>query len=96
MGDYPKALSSYEKAFAIRQQSLPPNHPDLGGSHNNIGVVYKNMGDYLKARFCYECAVDIGQQSLPSNHPTLKQRRKNLELVKNKLQLVFVGFLKEK
>ena len=37
MGDYPKALSSYEKALAIRQQSLPPNHPDLASSYNNIG-----------------------------------------------------------
>ena len=37
MGDYSKALSSHEKALAIRQQSLPPNHPDLASSYNNIG-----------------------------------------------------------
>ena len=32
MGEYPKALSSYEKALAIQQQSLPSNHPDLAAS----------------------------------------------------------------
>jgi tetratricopeptide (TPR) repeat protein len=28
-GEYSKALSLYEKALAIRQKSLPPNHPRL-------------------------------------------------------------------
>ena len=75
MGDYPKALSSYEKALAIKQQSLPSNHPDLGAwvTYNNIGTVYENMADYTKARSFYERAVNIGQQSLPANHPNLQQ-----------------------
>jgi tetratricopeptide (TPR) repeat protein len=85
MGDYTKALSSHEKALAIKQQSLPANHPDLASSYNNIGLVYYSTGDYSLARPYFERAVDIGQQSLPSDHPTLKQRRKNLELVKKKL-----------
>ena len=38
MGEYSKALSSHEKALEIRQQSLPPNHPDLASSYNNIGL----------------------------------------------------------
>ena len=37
MGEYPKALSYYEKALAIQQQSLPSNHPDLALSYSNIG-----------------------------------------------------------
>ncbi|CAF1580572.1 unnamed protein product [Adineta steineri] len=84
MGDYPKALSYYEKDLEISRQSLPPNHPDLASSYNNIGLVYENMGNYSKARTYYERAIQIGEQSLPSNHPTLQQRRKNLERVKNK------------
>jgi tetratricopeptide (TPR) repeat protein len=28
-GEYSKALSYHEKALKIRQQSLPPNHPQL-------------------------------------------------------------------
>ncbi len=85
MGEYSKALSSDEKALQIKQQSLPPNHPDFAMSYNNIGLVYKNMGDYSKARSFYERAVEIGQQSLPSNHPNLLDSRKNLDIVKKKL-----------
>ncbi|CAF0843630.1 unnamed protein product [Adineta steineri] len=85
MGDYPKALSYYEKDLAIGQQSLPSNHPDLAKSYNNIGLVYENMGNYLKAHSFYERAVEIGQQSLPTNHPNLKMYRENLEDMKKKL-----------
>ena len=85
MGEYTKALSSHEKALEIKQQSLPPNHPDLAQSYNNIGAVYDNMGEYSKAHSFYERAVENGQQSLPSNHPELQKWRRNLENVKKKL-----------
>ncbi|CAF4465040.1 unnamed protein product, partial [Adineta steineri] len=70
-GEYQEALSYYEKALAIRQQSLPSEHPDLGGSYNNIGLVYHNIGDYPKALSYYEKSLAIRLQSLPSNHPDL-------------------------
>ncbi|CAF4253959.1 unnamed protein product, partial [Rotaria sordida] len=43
MGEYSKALSSYEQSLEIREIALPPNHPDLAISYNNIGLVYDNM-----------------------------------------------------
>jgi tetratricopeptide (TPR) repeat protein len=70
-GEHQEAITFYEKALAIRQQSLPPNHPDLAASYNNIGVVYESMGDYPKALSYYEKDLAISQQSLPSNHPDL-------------------------
>jgi tetratricopeptide (TPR) repeat protein len=85
MGDYSKALSNYEKALEIRAQSLPPNHPDLGASYNNIGSVCDSMGDYSKARSCFKRAVEIRQSSLPPNHPHLQLYRKQLEDVEKKL-----------
>jgi tetratricopeptide (TPR) repeat protein len=72
MGDYSKALSYYTKALEIRQQSLPPNHPNLAKSYNNVGLVYENMGEFLKACSFYGRAVEIGQQSLPSTYPDLQ------------------------
>ena len=69
MGEYSKALSYYEKALEIQQQSLPPNHPDLAEFYNNIGSVYDSMGEYSKALLSYEKALEIQQQSLPPNHP---------------------------
>ncbi|CAF3849355.1 unnamed protein product [Adineta steineri] len=79
--EYQEALSYYEKALAIRQQSLPLNHPDLGASYSNIGVVYDNMGDYLRALSNYEKALAIRQQSLPLNHPDLGSSYNSIGLV---------------
>ncbi|CAF0720457.1 unnamed protein product [Adineta steineri] len=80
-GEYQEALSHYRKALKIRQQSLPPNHPDLGDSYNNIGYVYKSMGDYPKALSYYEKAFAIRQESLPSNHPDLGASYSNIGFV---------------
>ncbi|CAF1457802.1 unnamed protein product [Adineta steineri] len=77
-GKYQEALSYYEKALTIRQQSLPSNHPDLAMSYNNIGSVYYSMGDYPKALFYYEKALVIRQQSLPYNHPDLGDSYSNI------------------
>ncbi|CAF4087493.1 unnamed protein product [Adineta steineri] len=84
-GEYQEALSSHEKALAIRQQSLPSNHSDLGASYNNIGNVYDSMGDYPKALSYYEKALAIRQQSLPSNHPDLGSSYNNIGLVHNNM-----------
>ena len=62
MGEYSKALASHKKAFAIRQQSLPSNHPDLATSYKNIAKVYYQMGEYSKAVAFYEKALVIQQQ----------------------------------
>ncbi|CAF0895902.1 unnamed protein product [Adineta steineri] len=77
-GEYQKARSYYEKTLAIRQQSLPSDHPDLGHSYNDIGSVYDNMGDYPKALSYYEKALEIRQQSLPFNHPDLGTSYNNI------------------
>ncbi|CAF1154693.1 unnamed protein product [Adineta steineri] len=80
-GKYEEALSTHEKALAIRQQSLPPNHPDLAKSHNNIGNVHYSMGNYLEALSSHKKALEIRQQSLPPNHPDLATSYNNIGLV---------------
>ncbi|CAF4380811.1 unnamed protein product, partial [Rotaria sordida] len=69
MGDYSKALEFCEKAHKIFEKALPPNHPNLATSYNNIGQVYKDMGNYSKALEYYEKALKIREKALPSNHP---------------------------
>ena len=77
-GEYKEAIIYYEKSLAIRQQSLPSNHPDLASSYNNIGAVYSMMGEYSKALSSYEKSLAIRQQSLPSNHPDLAMSYNNI------------------
>ena len=85
MGEYAKALSYFEKALSIRQQSLPPNHPDLALCYNNIGLLYGKMGEYAKALSYYEKALGIRQQSLPTNHPDLASSYNNIGNVYDKI-----------
>jgi tetratricopeptide (TPR) repeat protein len=80
-GEYKEALSYYEKALKLRQQSLPPNHPDLAKSYNNIGNVYSNMGEYSKALWYYEKTLEIDQKSLPPNHPDIASDYNNIGAV---------------
>jgi tetratricopeptide (TPR) repeat protein len=92
MGDYPKTLSSYEKALEISQKSLPPNRPDLATSCYNIDLLYEKMGEYLKARSFYERAVSIVRQSLQSNHHDLKNYRNILDKIKKRnYNYLFLG-----
>ncbi|CAF2099722.1 unnamed protein product [Rotaria magnacalcarata] len=85
MGDYSKALKYYEKANKILEISLPPTHPDLAQSYNNIGLVYKNMGEYSKALSYLEKALGIWRKSLPSTHPHIKTVMNSIAAVKKKL-----------
>ncbi|CAF4802947.1 unnamed protein product [Rotaria sp. Silwood1] len=63
------------------QKTLPPNHPDLASSYNNIGSVYDNMGEYSKALSCYERSLEIRKMALPSNHPDLAASYNNIGMV---------------
>ncbi|CAF1405332.1 unnamed protein product [Adineta steineri] len=80
-GKYEEALTFYEKSLAIRQDTLPPNHPYLAAFHNNTGEVHRNMANYPKALSYYEKALEISQQSLSPNHPALAIPYSNIGIV---------------
>ncbi|CAF4379756.1 unnamed protein product [Rotaria sp. Silwood2] len=81
MGEYSKALSSYERSLEIRKIALPPNHPNLASSYNNIGNVYGKMREYSKALSSYEQSLEIQKIALPPNHPDFAQSYNNIGLV---------------
>ncbi|CAF4724756.1 unnamed protein product, partial [Rotaria sp. Silwood2] len=81
MGEYSKALSSYERSLEIDRKALPPNHPDLASDYNNTGNVYRNMGEYSKALSSYERSLEIWKIALPPNHPDLATSYNNIGMV---------------
>ena len=85
MGEYSKALSSFERSLEIEKVALPPNHPDLANSYNNIGMVYNNMGEYSKALSYLQKAHDIWVQVLPHTHPHVGMVKNSIERVKKML-----------
>ncbi|CAF1396031.1 unnamed protein product, partial [Rotaria sordida] len=84
-GQYNVAIEFYEKSLDINEKILPPNHPSLATSYNNIASVHKNMGDYSKALEFYEKALKIDEKTLPPNHPHLATSYNNIGLVYNNM-----------
>jgi tetratricopeptide (TPR) repeat protein len=70
-GDYPTAVSFFEKSLKIQERILPRNDLNLASTYNNIGSVYDQLHEYSKALSFQEEALAIRQQLLPSNHPDL-------------------------
>ena len=76
---YPHLLSGkqakeyQERALAIRQQTLGPQHPDVASSYNNIATVLLGQGDLKQAKEYHERALAIRQQTLGPQHPDVAQ-----------------------
>ncbi|CAF1313662.1 unnamed protein product [Adineta steineri] len=84
-GKYEEALTFYEKSLVIRQKTLPPKHPDLAKSYNNIALEIQQQSllpNHPDLASSYNnIALEIRQQSLPSNHPDLAYPYNNIGLV---------------
>ncbi|CAF3819552.1 unnamed protein product [Rotaria magnacalcarata] len=85
MGEYSKALSSHERSLDILKIALPPNHPNLASSYNNIGNVYSDMGEYSKALLSHERSLEIRKIALPPNHPDLAHSYNNIASLYNSM-----------
>ena len=46
---YPEAKPLYQRALAIREKALGPEHPDMATSLNNLALLYNNQGRYADA-----------------------------------------------
>ena len=76
--EYAAAKQSYEEALAICRKSLPPNHPDIANSLNDLGVVQSALREYAAAKQSYEQALAIRRKALPPDHPDIAQSLHNL------------------
>jgi tetratricopeptide (TPR) repeat protein len=74
---YEQAESLYQRALAIREQALGPNHPDTAVSLNNLAGLYDSQGNYKQAKPLFERALAIREQLLGTNHPNTKVVRQN-------------------
>jgi len=78
IGDYAAARPYYERALAINEQVLGPEHPATAASLNNLGFLLKSLGDYAAARPYYERALAIYEQVLEPEHPDTALSLNNL------------------
>jgi tetratricopeptide (TPR) repeat protein len=67
-----------ERALAIREKVLGPEHPDTAASLNNLGVLLQDQGDLAGARPFYERALAIREKVLGPEHPDTAASLNNL------------------
>ena len=68
--EYAAAKQRHEEALAIRRNSLPPDHPDIATSLNNLGLVQNDLRDYAGAKQRHEEALAIRRNPCLRTTPT--------------------------
>ncbi|MDF2744436.1 MAG: ATP/GTP-binding protein [Actinomycetia bacterium] len=71
----------YERALAIGEAALGPDHPTVATYRNNLGSVLQDLGDLEGARAQLERALTIGEAALGPDHPDVGIWRNNLGFV---------------
>ncbi len=77
-GNYEDARMHLQRALAIDEAALAPNHPDLARTLTELGAVYYQEGDYEEARESYERALAIREQAFGPEHPLVASTLGNL------------------
>jgi len=84
----PDAEKMTKRALDIRERVLPPDHPDISMSLNNLAVIYKHQGRFDEAEPLFIRALAIRDKAFGQEHPEtgvvmhnlamlyLKERRK--------------------
>jgi len=67
-GDYIKAKPLYERALAIEEWVLGPEHSDVAGTLYNLASLYSEQGDYVQAEPLHQRALAIKEKVLGPEH----------------------------
>jgi tetratricopeptide (TPR) repeat protein len=77
-GDLEGARVQLERALAVSEAALGPDHPDVAIRRNNLGGLLHALGDLEGAKAELERALVIGEAALGSEHPDVANWRHNL------------------
>jgi Flp pilus assembly protein TadD len=77
-GDYAAARPLFERALAIREKVLGPEHPRTADSLDNLGILLQTLGDPAGARPLHERALAIREKALGPEHPGTATSLNNL------------------
>jgi tetratricopeptide (TPR) repeat protein len=77
-GAYAAARPLFERALAIYEGALGPEHPGTALGLNNLASLLQDQGDLVGARPLYERALAIREKLLGPEHPATARVRNNL------------------
>jgi tetratricopeptide (TPR) repeat protein len=76
--EFAEAKAALERALAILEQSLGPEHPNIASAVNNLGLVLQDLGDLAGARAAFERALAMAEAAYGQDHPAVAIRVNNL------------------
>jgi tetratricopeptide (TPR) repeat protein len=77
-GRYAEAQPLQERALAIREKALGPDHSDIAFSLNNLAILHYFQGRYAQAQPLQERALSIREMALGPGHPDVAHSLNNL------------------
>ena len=80
-GDLEGARKCCERALAIDEKTLGPDHTRVAIRVNNLGSVLQDQGDLEGARRCAGRALAIFESRLGKDHPNSILARSNLRML---------------
>ncbi len=80
LGDYPQAATQYERALALRESQLGPDHADTLDSRNSLGQAYFSAGRTAEAIRLFEQTLRQRESKFGADHPDTLSSRDNLAL----------------
>jgi len=85
LGEHEQALAHYQEALGIIMEILGPDHPDVGGLHNNIGLLLRNMNRAKEGAVHLERALAIAVAAFDRGHSSVIMSESNLASVYHQL-----------
>jgi len=70
-GDYPAAKIWLERALALTEARVGPDHADLAAPLSNLGELLRVMEDAAAAKPLYQRALTISERALTPEHPNI-------------------------
>jgi len=78
---YAEAEPLYQRAIAIDDKTLGPEHPELATGLNNLAELYREQGKYAEAKPVYRRAIAIDEKTLGPEHPKTHMYRENYAIL---------------
>lgn len=80
-GKYNEAIPLAEKALAIREKVLGPQHSNVAVFLNDLAMLYEMNGDYERAEPLFQRSLSIVEKALGPQHPQVAKALNNLAVL---------------
>ncbi|MGK3987328.1 tetratricopeptide repeat protein [Sorangium sp. So ce136] len=80
-GRYEDAIAPLERALALYENVLGPNHPTVAKALSNVAVLYRERGDYAQAEELHRRALAIREKALGLDHPSVASSLNDLAVL---------------